>query len=289
MAKASKSSELYTLTEVSTRTGISMPTLQRYKKLYQDRIPSEGRGRSQRYPEDALEVFRQLKEENMGRRGRPRNQPAGDDGGRAESGGGGRRGSRIQRRRERRRGRAGRAESGASEGGAGASETTAKRGGAKKSAAGGGGGGGDLLTLTQIGEITGISYPTLMRYVKAHGDDIPHEGSGRRRRYKPEAVDVFRDLRSRSRRGRRPASEKSDEAPKPAARGRRAASSSSSSGDSGSSAASSAGATGGRSSGSRATAGGDGDVGKRLASLEAAVSRIEQMLSGGLHVRFGKG
>ena len=30
--------KLYTLSEISQRTGISMPTLQRYKKLYQDRI-----------------------------------------------------------------------------------------------------------------------------------------------------------------------------------------------------------------------------------------------------------
>ena len=48
---------LYTLTEVAQKTKISMPTLQRYKKLYQDRIPSHGKGRSQRYPEEALEVF----------------------------------------------------------------------------------------------------------------------------------------------------------------------------------------------------------------------------------------
>lgn len=32
--------KLYTLSEISTQTGISMPTLQRYKKMYQDRLPS---------------------------------------------------------------------------------------------------------------------------------------------------------------------------------------------------------------------------------------------------------
>ena len=53
----SPDSKLYTLSEISSKTGISMPTLQRYKKLYQDRIPSEGQGRKQRYPESALPVF----------------------------------------------------------------------------------------------------------------------------------------------------------------------------------------------------------------------------------------
>ena len=64
--------KLYTLTQVSQEVGISMPTLQRYKKLYQERIPSVGEGRKQRYPKAALKVFAQLKVENMARRGRPR-------------------------------------------------------------------------------------------------------------------------------------------------------------------------------------------------------------------------
>src|SRR6186713_740206 len=64
--------KLYTLSEISSRTGISMPTLQRYKKMYQSRIPAEGKGRKQRYPEESLPVFEQLRVENAGRRGRPR-------------------------------------------------------------------------------------------------------------------------------------------------------------------------------------------------------------------------
>src|SRR3954469_118121 len=63
---------LYTLSDISQKTGISMPTLQRYKKLYQGRIPSVGNGRKQRYPENALPVFDEIKNENIGRRGRPR-------------------------------------------------------------------------------------------------------------------------------------------------------------------------------------------------------------------------
>src|SRR3954454_20066540 len=64
--------KLFTLSEISQKSGISMPTLQRYKKLYQDRIPSVGKGRKQRYPDSALPVFDEIKNENVGRRGRPR-------------------------------------------------------------------------------------------------------------------------------------------------------------------------------------------------------------------------
>jgi hypothetical protein len=44
--------KLYTLSEVSKKTGISMPTLQRYKKSYQSRIPSTGSGRSSAIPKE---------------------------------------------------------------------------------------------------------------------------------------------------------------------------------------------------------------------------------------------
>lgn len=67
-------SNLLTLSEVATRTRISMPTLQRYKKLYQARIPAVGKGRTQRYPEDSLAIFEELRQENIGRRGRPRKE-----------------------------------------------------------------------------------------------------------------------------------------------------------------------------------------------------------------------
>ncbi|MFY9822633.1 MAG: helix-turn-helix domain-containing protein, partial [Thermoanaerobaculia bacterium] len=60
-----------------------------------------------------------------------------------------------------------------------------------------------LLTLTQISETTGISYPTLVRYVRLYSDRLPHEGKGRARRFYQQAVDVFRQLRSESGRGGR--------------------------------------------------------------------------------------
>jgi excisionase family DNA binding protein len=163
-----------TLTEVAKRTGISMPTLQKYKKRFSDRIPSVGKGRGQRYPEGALDVFRQLRDENMSRRGRPRKDA-----------------------------------SGAAGGGAAKAAARPRRGAAKgrRRAAAGAAGGGDgegLLTLTQVAQKTGISYPTLMRYVKTHSDKLPHVGSGRRRRFKPEAVAAFQQLRGESRKGRAP-------------------------------------------------------------------------------------
>lgn len=182
MAKKGKDrgEELLTLSEVSRRTGISMPTLQRYKKNYQDRIPSVGEGRKQRYPVESLPVFEEIKEENIAKRGRPRKKRS--------DGGGGRRG---------RRGRSGR----------GASRRKTTAGSSKKSREG-------LLTLTEVGERTGISYPTLVRYVKLYGDRIPYEGEGRRKRYHPEAVEVFKEIRSESPRGRRKGSGKKSARPR---------------------------------------------------------------------------
>jgi hypothetical protein len=51
--------------------------------------------------------------------------------------------------------------------------------------------------------MTGISYPTLLRYVRLYLDRLPHTGTGRKRRFRPAAVAEFQKLRSESRRGRR--------------------------------------------------------------------------------------
>ena len=164
-AAAGDGQRLMTLTEVAKRTKMSMPTLQKYKKRYGDRIPSVGKGRTQRYPDEALPVFEELKRENLARRGRPRKNAAAPPAPAAV---------------KRRPGRPRKAEA--------------------ASAASGGG----LLTLTHVAESTGISYPTLLRYVKLHGKRLPSVGRGRRRRFKAEAVPVFQQLRSESRRGRKP-------------------------------------------------------------------------------------
>ncbi len=170
--------KLLTLSEVSRRTGISMPTLQRYKKLYQDRIPSHGEGRKQRYPIKSLAVFKLIKKENISKRGRPRKS-------------------------------------------AGAGEATAKRAmppkktakkAAKAKPAAATATRGEFLTLSQIQEETGISYPTLLRYKKSYLRRLPHTGKGRNIRFKPEAVAVFLEIRGMSKRG----------APKKATRGRTA-------------------------------------------------------------------
>lgn len=201
-SKAEDQEALYTLTEVSEKTGISMPTLQRYKKNYQNRIPSVGKGRTQRYPANALEVFEEIKKENIKRRGRPPKSES-------KKRGGGRKAKKTQA----------------------ASETS----------------GGGLLPLTQIAEETGISYPTLVRYVKLHGDRIPSEGEGRSRRYHPEAVQVFQEIRSESSRGRKKKS--------------------------------SGGGAGGGGTRARTRSGdGGGDIGKRVESLEKAQASLEKQI-----------
>lgn len=180
---AAKSSELLTLTEVSKKTGISMPTLQRYKKLYQSRIPSQGKGRTQRYKPEAVAVFEKLKEENIKKRGRPRKatSPA------AAPKKVGRPKKTVAKAKKTTRRAPARRKAGKA-----ASAPAPK----KKAAAG-------LLTLTEIGQRTGISYPTLLRYVRNHLPKLPHQGAGRARRFLPEAVEIFQAIRGESRGGRR--------------------------------------------------------------------------------------
>jgi predicted DNA-binding transcriptional regulator AlpA len=193
--ESAEGGKLYTLSEISQKTGISMPTLQRYKKMYQNRIPAVGQGRKQRYPENALPVFHEIKTENAGRRGRPRKDA-----------------SAPRAAASKRRGRPGRPAKAAvaDRQPAQRAATGRRRGrppGATKARAAGGrarkSGTGNLLTLTEISKQTGISYPTLVRYVRLHSNRLPHEGRGRARRFYPQAVDVFRQLRSESGRGGR--------------------------------------------------------------------------------------
>lgn len=210
--------KLYTLSEISQRTGISMPTLQRYKKLYQNRLPSVGAGRKQRYPESALPVFDEIKNENAGKRGRPRKDgsaprpsatPVAAKRGRKPAAAAKTAGKRAAGGRKTASRRAAPAPAQPARRGrkpaAAAAAATKGRGGRKAS------GSGNLMTLTQISEQTGISYPTLVRYVRLYSDRLPHEGKGRARRFHPEAVSAFRELRSESSRGgggRKPAAAK---------------------------------------------------------------------------------
>lgn len=219
MAEA-ESEKLYTLSDISQKTGISMPTLQRYKKMYQDRIPSAGQGRKQRYPESALPVFDVIKTENAGKRGRPRKDPSAPRPERPAASK--RRPGRPARAAQpaaaapaKRSGRPpGRPPGRPKKAVAAAPRVAAAKrspGRPKKAAAAAPSGRrpgrpqktSGLLTLTQISETTGISYPTLVRYVRMHADKLPSEGKGRARRFYPQAVDVFRQLRSESGRGGR--------------------------------------------------------------------------------------
>lgn len=228
MAESESQGRLYTLSEISTKTGISMPTLQRYKKMYQDRIPAEGSGRKQRYPESALPVFDEIRNENLGRRGRPRKDPNAPRPERATGSTRGRKAAAkaakgAAKKEAPARGR-GRQAAASKRQAAPAAAARGGRGRGRKAAAAGGGR-GNLMTLTQISEQTGISYPTLVRYVRMHADRLPHEGKGRGRRFYPEAVGVFRQLREESGRGgRKPAAAKRGRPAASAARGRAASS-----------------------------------------------------------------
>jgi DNA-binding transcriptional MerR regulator len=182
---SSASGELLTLSEVSKRTGISMPTLQRYKKLYQERIPSQGEGRKQRYPEDSLPVFEEIKKENIGKRGRPRKSASAKP--KAAAKAKAKKSTPPPKKARVASGRKAAASKPAKRGRAAAAESS----------------GGEMLTMNEISKRTGISYPTLVRYKKMHLAEIPHEGKGRGVRFHPEAVDVFLELRGRSSRGPR--------------------------------------------------------------------------------------
>jgi hypothetical protein len=74
----------------------------------------------------------------------------------------------------------------------------------------------ELLSLLDIAEETGISYPTRRNYVIKFGDQIPSVGSGRTTRYPRQAVKVFQRLRKESKPGRKPASALAAQAAAPA-------------------------------------------------------------------------
>lgn len=163
---------LYTLSAVAEKTGISLNTLVRYKKKHQRRIPSVGKGRSQRYPKEAFPVFARIKEENLAKRGVKK---------------------RTKRKSTRRRVPTKRAKRKSSRG----KKSSAARAGAE-----------ELLTLRQVAELARISYGTAARYANVHAARIPYQGGGRKRRYPKKAVAVFKKIRSESKPGRKPGAKK---------------------------------------------------------------------------------
>lgn len=247
-AKKKSAGEVLTLTEVSARTGISMPTLQRYKKLYQARIPSVGKGRKQRYPEEALVVFEEIKQENIGRRGRPRKDAKQATASSAK---------KSTRKTTARKPAARKATARKTT----ARKTTARKTTARKAAPAekaAAESGSNLLTLAEIGRRTGISYPTLSRYVKQHGRKLKSEGTGRARRFYEEAVAVFEELRGKSGRGRKAAK------PAKATKAK----------------ATKAKTTRGRGRATKkAAAGTDAELAKRVTALEKQLKALERKLS----------
>ena len=136
-----------------------MPTAAKYKKNHQDRIPSEGKGRKQRFHPEAVAVFQEIYEENVSSRGgaaSPSKKKA--------------KGERKRKGRKKE------------------SKSKSRRSRAKSSAR------SDLMPLTQVAEAAGVSYPTAQNYVKKHLDRIPHEGKGRTRKYPPAAVDAVKAI-----------------------------------------------------------------------------------------------
>jgi hypothetical protein len=56
--------ELLSMTDIAEETGISYATLRNYAVKYDKEIPSEGTGRSTRYPRAAVKIFQRLRKES---------------------------------------------------------------------------------------------------------------------------------------------------------------------------------------------------------------------------------
>lgn len=73
-----------------------------------------------------------------------------------------------------------------------------------------------MYTLTEMEKLTGIKYVTLTRYVQEHLSRIPHEGTGRARRYPAEAAEVFKQIKEEKAGGRGVAAQTTEGFPPPA-------------------------------------------------------------------------
>ncbi|HSL83087.1 MAG TPA: helix-turn-helix domain-containing protein, partial [Thermoanaerobaculia bacterium] len=173
-----------------------MPILLRYKREHPDRVPSFGVGSQQRFPAEAFEVFRTIQREESEEQEPPRRTGFGLL-------------SLPRLRKQTARPAEEEPEAGAEAEGAEA------KGGRKRKKAGKGArkeAAGDGLTLSDVSEQLGIPYPTVARYATQFEDRIPHTGSGRNRRFPPEAVEVFRQIRKESKPGRPPKQKKERQA-----------------------------------------------------------------------------
>ena len=233
--RAEAEERTFSLMEVAQETGIAMPILLRYKREHPDRIPSTGSGAQQRFPEAAFAVFEEIHAQESESHDRPR------------GGGFGLLSLPRIRRAKQEPQDAGEGEPVDADEAPASEKTPGRAQGSPTSAAPPG---EATLTLKDISEQLGIPYPTIARYATKHEDRIPHEGTGRGRRFPPEAVKVFRRIRKESKPGR---PKKSESKRRGKARPARAA----------------AGA--GR-------AGDDGGLAARLEQLESRQQRIEDMV-----------
>jgi len=191
---AGDATRTFSLVEVAQKTGIPMPILLRYKREHPDRVPSFGVGSQQRFPEEAFEVFRTIQREESEEQEPPRRTGFGL--------------LSLPRLRKQAARPADKEPEAEAEGGEAKGGRKRKRAGkdARKEAA------GDGLSLSDVSEQLGIPYPTVARYATQFEDRIPHTGSGRNRRFPPEAVEVFRQIRKESKPGRPPKQKKERQA-----------------------------------------------------------------------------
>lgn len=285
---AADEGKTYTAGQVTRKLGMAPITLRTLINDHGDKIPTHGTAPRLRFPESALTVIQELREAYSKPRGRrPKAAAEADEAARPRRGRGAKRVVNRRAAEERapstgRRGK-GKAEPGATgrakaaksataaktakpgkpakaqkaSKAAKATEATPAKDASKKGAAK-----TSLLSLKGIERETKISYPTLMRYVRVHGDEIPSQMVGNQRRFPREAIAVFRDLRSRSRAGRKPASRVVETAPAPTPQAPAAA------------------APKQRRSQGKATAGSStsGDLAATLAAIESRLSAIEAEL-----------
>jgi len=187
---------LYSLVEVAQETGIPMPILLRYKREHPERVPSEGSGSQQRFPEEAFHALREIQREESESRDLPRRGGFGLL-------------SLPRLRKQVRPSDEEMEEVTAAEAEAATEPAPVPEERAPtRSAAAASADTGDMLSLVEISAHLDIPYPTLARYASQYGDRIPHQGKGRGRRFPREAIDVFRQIRKESRPGRPPKAKK---------------------------------------------------------------------------------
>jgi len=226
---------MFSLMEVAQETGIAMPILLRYKREHPERIPSIGSGAQQRFPEEAFAIFAEIREEESQERDLPRrggfgllslprirrahHEPREEPSATREEPSAAREepsAAREEPSAAREEPSAGRRRPAIAIVGQPAAEPAPSAEPGPRTT------GEATLTLKDISGQLGIAYPTVARYAAKFPDRIPHEGDGRQRRFPPEALAVFEQIRKESKPGRPPKSKTAKAATARPARGQAA-------------------------------------------------------------------